>query len=278
MKIIPYRNIPVDENQTFVDTPFMEYVAPQRSDAHTASPAIMLFPGGGYGFLSIEKEGYTPARFFAQQGIASFVVWYRHKTYRHPVPLCDAQCAIRQLRRDHATWGIDPQRIGCMGFSAGGHLASTLGTLYDYDTCAEVTDAACDDAYTGTSARPDFMILIYPVISMKRQQYAHMGSVHALLGEPPDPGLVDMLSTHEQVTGDTPPTMLEHGKIDPGVPVQNSYLFREALQSHHVPVTLYVDDDKEHGYGFAEPTTRRCMQWLTAQGILSHAAHMPQHS
>ncbi len=246
----------------------MEVFPSRHSDEAAPSPAVLIFPGGGYGFLSMEKEGYTPARFFSAHGFTSFVLWYRHSPYRHPLPFCDAGEAILQLRKEHKKWNIDPARIGCLGFSAGGHLATTLATHYKDASMDDEHHTGDKDSLAHMGARPDFLLLLYPVISMREHEYAHMGSVYALLGENPSPAYTEYLSTHTQVTADTPPALLEHGARDNGVPIENSYMFRDALQSHDVPVQLYVENEKEHGYGFSETTGTRCIQWVKKIGIL----------
>jgi acetyl esterase/lipase len=165
-------------------------------------------------------------------------------------PLQDAQRAIQMVREEAKNWNIDPNGIGIAGFSAGGHLASTLGTHYRKALIANPEQ---------TSFRPDFMLLVYPVISMKEGR-THKGSQVNLLGNSPSQEQLTLFSNEEQVTGDTPPTFLIHAKDDGAVPIENSLLFKKSLELHHVPVELLVYPKGGHGFGLNNPTSKD--QWF----------------
>jgi acetyl esterase/lipase len=219
--------------------------------------AVVIFPGGGYQHLAMEKEGSSIANWLAGNGVTTFVVRYRlGPNYHHPVMLGDAQRAIRLVRSRSAEWGIDPRRLGVIGFSAGGHLASTAGTHYD----AGVPSSG--DPIERVSSRPDFLMLIYPVITM-RDSIGHRGSRVNLLGERADPALVRLLSNETQVTRDTPPTFLVHSTDDRTVPVENSLLFYQALRAAAVPVEMHIFEYGGHGFGLA-PTDPVLSAWTTA--------------
>lgn len=218
--------------------------------------AVVIFPGGGYGHLSMVKEGSDVANWLASNGISAFVARYRlGPAYRHPVMLGDAQRAIRTVRARATEWGIDPQRIGIIGFSAGGHLASTAGTHYD----AGITSHS--DRIERVSSRPDFMLLLYPVITM-RDSAVHRGSRRNLLGESPDSALVRLLSNETQVTRDTPPTFIVHSTDDKAVLVENALLFYQALRNNAVTAELHVFEHGGHGYGLA-PADAALATWTT---------------
>ncbi|WP_216625683.1 alpha/beta hydrolase [Paenibacillus planticolens] len=224
--------------------------------------AVIVFPGGGYA-MRAAHEGEPVAKWLNGLGISAFVLNYRVAPYEHPVPLQDAQRAIRTVRHHAAEWGIDPKRVGILGFSAGGHLASSAGTLYD----AGNQDAA--DPIERQSSRPDALILCYPVISF--YEYGHVGSKRNLLGETPDEELVTLLSTEKQVTDDTPPTFLWHTADDGAVPVENSLLFAGALSRHKVPYDLHIFESGKHGIGMAVDHGEAylwpelCANWLKKQ-------------
>jgi len=202
-------------------------------------------------------------------GVAGFIVDYRHrrKGYGHPAPLQDAQRAIRTVRARGKPWGVEPDRIGVMGFSAGGHLASTAGTHFDSGD----PDAA--DPVQRVSCRPDFMILCYPVIAFD-EPFTHKGSQRNLLGDDADPALVRSLSNEKQVTPETPPTFLFHTDEDKGVPSENSVFFYLALRRAGVPAELHVYRAGRHGVGLGRdlPGTgtwpERCEDWMRGLGLL----------
>jgi len=233
--------------------------------------AVIVCPGGGYSGLAMDHEGDQIARWLNSLGVSAFVLKYRlGPKYHHPVELGDAQRAIRTVRYHAADYRLLPDRIGIMGFSAGGHLASTAGTHFD------AGDAAAADPIDRLSSRPDFLILCYPVISFG--PFTHAGSRHNLLGDDPDPKLVENLSNETQVTAQTPPTFLFHTTTDPAVPVENSVMFYSALRKAGVPAELHIYERGPHGVGLA-PTDEalsgwpaRLADWLRVRGLLNSAA------
>lgn len=227
---------------------------------------VVVFPGGGYVNLAMDHEGVQIARWLNRLGISAFVLKYRlGPKYHYPVELWDAQRAIRYVRSHAQDFDIQPDRIGIWGFSAGGHLASTAGTHFDSG------DHDTGDPIDAVSSRPDFMILAYPVITMM-DPYVHHGSLHALLGEKPDPELVRSLSNETQVTSRTPPTFLFATADDNVVPVENSVQFDEALNRAGVPAEMHIYLKGPHGVGLAQkdPVLRtwpdRLADWLKVQG------------
>ena len=237
--------------------------------AKATGAAIVICPGGGYGGLA-NHEGEHYARFLNEYGIAGFVLKYRLGSagYRHPVMLQDAARALRTVRARAAEWKLDPKRIGIMGSSAGGHLASTLVTHYD----AGKPDAA--DPIERQSCRPDVGILCYAVISMG--EVGHRGSRRNLLGDDPSPELIRELSNELHVTKDTPPCFLWHPYEDHGVKIENSLQFVEALQRNNVPFDFHVYQNGQHGLGLGSrdwapdkrhPWTRDLVFWLQARGF-----------
>ena len=215
------------------------YPAPKEK---ATGAAFVICPGGGYGHLSLEHEGRAVAEWLNSIGVTAFVLKYRlGPRYHHPVMLQDAARAIRTVRARAAEWGLDPERVGILGFSAGGHLASTAGTHFD----AGKPDSA--DPIERVSSRPSLMILIYPVITMR--ELTHAGSKRNLLGESPTPELVALLSNEEQVTKETPPTFLVHTMNDAAVPVENTLMFVAALRKAGVPFELHLYERGPHGFG-----------------------------
>ena len=200
-------------------------------------------------------------------GIAGFITRYRVSPYRHPAPLQDAQRAVRTVRAHAKEWNVDPTRIGVLGFSAGGHLTSTISTHYDRG------NAQASDPIEQQSCRPDFAVLVYPVISFTTK-YTHEGSKKNLLGENPDPELVQSLSNELQITSDTPPTFLMHTNTDTGVPAENSILYYMGLRAAGVPAELHIYEKGPHGFGLApkDPIlstwTDRCIDWMRVRGII----------
>jgi acetyl esterase/lipase len=241
-----------------------------KSPAATPSPAILICPGGGYAGLSMIYEGSNEAVWFRARGMAAFVLKYRlpAKGYRFPVPLLDAQRAIRLIRSRAAEWNIDPAKVGVMGFSAGGHLASTLETHYD------AGNPQAPDPVDRLSCRPDFAVLLYPVITMQAA-FVHKASRNNLLGPNPDPALLASLSNETQVTPRTPPTFLIAGRDDKSVQPKNSEAMYAALQKAGVPSKLELDDHAPHGFGFGhkpDPSPPgwldRVAAWLKGQGFM----------
>jgi acetyl esterase/lipase len=215
----------------------------------TPSPAVVICPGGGYGGLAMDHEGKSEANWFAQHGIAGFVLQYRlpAQGYPHPVPMHDGQRAIRWVRANAAKFNVDPNKIGIMGFSAGGHEASTVATHFD------AGNPNATDPVEKVSSRADFAILVYAVISMQ-PGVTHQGSKDNLLGPNPDPALVQLLSNEKQVTKDTPPMILFHSVDDTVVPIQNARDMLAALSQNHIPGELHEYYTGGHGWGFgAQP-------------------------
>lgn len=232
--------------------------------SHEPTAAVIVCPGGGYGGLSdIEREPI--AGWLNSIGISAFLLDYRVAPYRYPSSLLDAQRAIRYVRSHAADLNIRADKIGMIGFSAGGHLASTVGTHYDEG------NSQSDDYIERVSSRPDAMILCYPVISFGA--YANLGSMVNLLGKDPDPILRDSLSNEQQVTADTPPTFLWHTSDDAVVVVANSLLFASALSHYNVPFELHCYESGPHGLGLAlnhneaKTWTLACETWLHKQGF-----------
>lgn len=243
--------------------PTLSVYLPDGSQTNTS--AVVICPGGAYARLAIDKEGHTVARWLNTIGVAGIVLKYRLprpelSAGQKPWPIQDGERAIRLTRSRAAEWKIDPQRVGLMGFSAGGHLASTVGTHI------EEAPRAKADLVERLSARPDFMVLVYPVISMK-EPITHEGSLHNLLGATPDPKLVEFYSNESQVTPQTPPTFLVQAKDD-RVSVENSLRFYAALQKAGVPSEFHVLEKGGHGFGLGvnggEPATwpALCAVWL----------------
>ncbi len=242
------------------------YPAPKEKSNGTA---VVICPGGGYAVLAIDHEGAQIARWFNTMGITAFVLKYRLPSDKIMVdktigPLQDAQEAIRIVRRNAKEWNINPDKIGIMGFSAGGHVASTVSTHYN-EKVYDVQDA--------TSARPDFSILIYPVISMD-SSITHMGSRENLLGKNPSPELVKKFSNELQVTKETPPAFLVCSTDDDVVPIQNSINYLMALKKAGVHAELHIYESGGHGYGMGRSKDTEinwpeaCKKWLEARGLL----------
>ena len=246
-----------------VDIPTLTPYLPVKEQATGA--AIIVCPGGGYEHLS-DREGGPVAERLNAMGITAFVLKYRlGPRYHHPAPLEDAARAIRLVRARAAEWKIDPQRIGILGFSAGGHLASTIGTHFD----AGKPDSS--DPIARVNSRPDVMILIYPVITMK--DMTHAGSKKNLLGSDPSADLLTLLSNEEHVTKETPPTFLVHTMTDTSVPVENSLAFVAALRKAGVPFELHLYERGPHGFalGGNDPILTtwpdRLADWLRLRGF-----------
>ncbi len=213
---------------------------------NVARSAVVVCPGGGYAHLAMDHEGKQIAEWFNKLGVTAFVLQYRNTSsgHRHPVPMIDGQRAIRTVRARAAEWNLDPAKIGVMGFSAGGHLASTLATYFDGSNA----DAA--DAIDRSSSRPDFLILCYPVITMT-ESYMHRGSRENLLGKGADESLAANLSNEQRVTAQTPPTFIFQTDADKGVPAENCVAFYLALRRAGVPAELHIYQDGKHGVGLA---------------------------
>lgn len=236
------------------------------AQAKATGAAVIVCPGGGYSHLA-DHEGGPVAEWLNTLGITAFVLKYRvGPRYHQPAPLLDVARAIRVVRARATEWRLDPNRIGILGFSAGGHLASTIGTHFD----GGKADAA--DPIERTSSRPDLMILIYPVITMR--EFTHAGSKRMLLGDNPPEDLLKLFSNDEQVTKETPPAFLVHTADDPGVPVENSLRFAAALRKVRVPVELHLYEHGPHGFGLGRQDPilstwpQRCAEWLRVHGFI----------
>jgi acetyl esterase/lipase len=230
--------------------------------------AVVICPGGGYSGLAMQKEGREVAEWLRSKGIVGVVLRYRcgGGKNQQPVPLDDAQRAIRTVRAKAAEWGVDPQQIGILGFSAGGHLASTAATMFD----AGKADA--EDPIDRQSSRPDFAVLVYPVITLVGDA-AHRGSRNNLLGATATEALAETWSADRRVTDKTPPTFLVHASDDDGVPVENSVLFYKALVASGVPAELHVYEVGGHGFGMfreqraADKWPEQLHPWLVMRGL-----------
>lgn len=239
---------------------------PAPADKATGA-AVVICPGGGYGGHAITYEGYDVAAWLNGEGVSGYVLKYRVAPYRHPIPLGDAQRAIRIVRAHAKEWNVNPARIGILGFSAGGHLTTTAATHFDSGN----PDAT--DPIDKVSCRPDFMIPIYPVVTFE-PPYAHMGSRKNLLGDNPDPALIRLLSNEQQVTKDTPPAFLVHSTQDSGVPSENTVMFYLAMRKAGVPAEMHIYEKGEHGFGLGakDPALATwpslCIQWLRTHGFL----------
>ncbi len=230
--------------------------------------SVLVLPGGGYQALAMDHEGAQVARWLNGYGVTAFVLQYRlGPKYHHPIELNDALRAMKLIRAHALDYGIDPERLGIWGFSAGGHLASTVSTH------SERGSVTARDPIDRFSSRPDFAILAYPVISFGA--FAHQGSLHNLLGPNPDPALVEDLSNEKRVSQQTPPTFLFHTADDPVVPVQNSLLYFGALRAAGIPAELHVFEHGPHGVGLAfyDPILSKWPDmlavWLRSHGWLT---------
>jgi acetyl esterase/lipase len=231
-------DLPTEESER----PKIEIYLPSTTTS-SARTAIVICPGGGYHGLAEDHEGKQIAELFALNGIVSAVLFYRHRTHQHPAPYADACRAIRLMRSNASKYAINPGKVGIIGFSAGGHLASTVSTQ------PELYKDPLDTFANSISSRPDRAILCYPVITFG--EYGHMGSKDNLLGKNADPQLIAQLSNHTQVTASTPPVFLFHTADDSVVPVQNSLLFAQACVEKKVPVELHIFPKGRHGVGLA---------------------------
>jgi acetyl esterase/lipase len=241
---------------------------------NTAGPmtAVIIAPGGSYARLSMNNEGRAPANHLNTLGIAAFVLRYRlGPRYHHPIELGDAQRAIRTVRARAAEWHIATDRIGIMGFSAGGHLASSASTHFDAGT----PEAA--DPIDRVSSRPDFAVLAYPVISFV-EPWTHQGSKTNLLGEHPDPALARSLSSDTQVTASTPPTFIYHTNADTVVPVENAVAYFQALRKAGVPAEMHLFRNGPHGTGLGQQDPalaewpRLLANWLRISGFMKSSS------
>ena len=247
------------------DRPTLTVFRPYRL---TSTTGVIVAPGGGYVNLAMDHEGRQVASWFNSMGLTAFVLKYRlGPKYHHPVELGDAQRAIRLVRSRAKEFGIAADRIGMMGFSAGGHLAATAGTHFDNG------NSAAADPVERAGSRPDFLILGYPVISFD-PAIVHAGSVRSLIGENPPAALIRELSNELHVTDKTPPAFLFHTSNDPVVPVENSIRFYLALRRAQVPAEIHVFESGPHGVGLdlGDPALGQwpglLREWLRARGLL----------
>lgn len=259
----------VSERYTHVQIPTIEVFLPEQAEAPW--PGVLICPGGGYKVVTYVKEGTHAAEWFAARGIAAFVLKYRLPRGDGAFwALREAQRAIRMIRQRAEQWHVDPNRVGVMGFSAGGHLASSAGTHFD-----DPPDPA-GTSFEAMSARPDFLILIYPVITMEAE-LTHAGSRRNLLGQAPAEAQVAAWSNEQHVTDRTPPTFLIHGSDDAAVPVENSVRFYRALVAAGVPAELHLYEHAPHGFGMGDlsalgPVSRwpdQLAAWLALRGLTS---------
>jgi acetyl esterase/lipase len=253
------------------DKPTLTIYQPAADKANGC--AVVVCPGGGYAALADDHEGKQPAEFLNKLGVTAFVLRYRLSPYRHPIPMQDAQRAVRIVRSRAKDWDVDPARIGIWGFSAGGHLASTVATHFDDGK------ADAEDPIDKVSCRPDFCILGYPVITFTGPPITHMGSRNNLLGPNPSQELIDLMSNEKQVTAKTPPTFLFHTNADTGVVPENSVLFYLALRKAKVPAEMHIYEKGPHGVGLAtgvkspdDPVLKKwpdlLADWLKGRGLL----------
>jgi acetyl esterase/lipase len=255
------------------DKPTLTLYLPPKEKA--TGTAIVICPGGGYGALATDHEGLQIGQWLNSFGVAGFMVKYRHRNtgagYGHPAPLQDAQRAIRMVRSRAMEWGVDPNRIGILGFSAGGHLASSASTHF-HESFYEPKDRI-----DRVSCRPDFAVLVYPVISLT-ESFTHVGSRRNLLGPNPDPALVEKMSSEKQVTPQTPPTFLIATWEDTGVPAENSIYYYLALRKAKVPAEMHIFLKGPHGFGLGQKIEGTsawpglCQKWMERAGFLKPKA------
>ena len=249
---------------SLVQTPTLEVFLPTKKS--NTGRAVIICPGGGYHNVVYDWEGTDIAKWFNSKGIAAFVLKYRLPNTKsvkvsYEAPLQDAQRALRIVRSQSEKWQINPNKIGIMGFSAGGHVASTLGTQFNNPN--KFKETTIDSIF----ARPDFMILVYPVVTMKLD-YTHKGSRLSLLGEHPSEALINQYSNELQVTQNAPPTFIVHSGDDTAVPVENSLNLYKALKEKGVKTEMHIYPEGGHGYslalgkGYLQTWTDRLYAWL----------------
>ncbi|MBZ0257637.1 alpha/beta hydrolase [bacterium] len=248
------------------DVPSISVNLPDENN--NTGAAIVVCPGGGYGHLAMDHEGKQIAEWLNKNGIAAFILKYRiAPRYHHPAPISDAQRALRIVRSRAAEFKIQPDKIGILGFSAGGHLASTAVTHFD------AGDADADNPIDKASCRPDFGVLVYPVITMT-DPYTHKGSRKNLLGDNPSEKMINYMSNEKQITDDTPPIFIFQTNDDTTVPAENSVMFYLALRQHKIPAEMHIYEPGRHGLGLAQsvPALKdwpdRCINWFKTRGII----------
>jgi acetyl esterase/lipase len=260
---------PGAKGQAEGDKPTLTIYLPPTEKANGA--AVVICPGGGYGHLAMDHEGHQIGRWLNSFGVAGFIVTYRHSRsgagYGHPAPIQDAQRAIQTVRSRAKEWGVDPNRIGILGFSAGGHLASTAATHFTESFVAP------RDAIDRVNRRPDFAVLVYPVITFT-DPFTHTGSRTNLLGPNAEPAMIEKFSNEKQVTPQTPPTFLFHTWEDTAVPAENSIAFYLALRQAKVPAEIHIFLKSQHGIGLgpksgaASAWPGLCEKWMGESGFL----------
>ncbi|RNI31895.1 alpha/beta hydrolase [Rufibacter immobilis] len=251
---------------TKVRTPTLTVFLPAKGKAN--GTAVVICPGGGYAKLAFSHEGLDVAHKLTERGVAAFVLKYRLPdstvtSNLEITPLQDAQQALYLVRQRAQEWGVNPERVGIMGFSAGGHVASTAGTHFNRPQIPNRENF---------SLRPDFMVLVYPVISGD-SAISHKGSFANLLGKKPAAEKLKTYSNETQVTAQTPPTFLLHASDDKTVPAQNSLVFYQALLQHKIPAELHIYQNGGHGFGLNNKTTQdqwleRCLNWMASNKLL----------
>jgi acetyl esterase/lipase len=242
----------------------------RADEATNTGCAVVICPGGGYGHLAIDHEGHQIARWLNTLGVTGVILEYRHrgKGYGHPTPMLDVQRAIRLTRAKAKDWQVNPERVGVLGFSAGGHLASTSATHFD------MGHEQAPDPVDRLSCRPDFAVLCYAVIALG-EPFTHNGSQRNLLGADASEELIRQFSNEKQVTSDTPPTFLWHTSEDTAVPPQNSVMFYLACLENKVPAELHIYEKGRHGVGLAGDIvgtrnwSAQCADWLKNHGMLA---------
>ena len=240
-----------------IDIPTLTVFLPPMGK--TSGATMIIMPGGAYSHLS-PREGLPAAQWLASNGITAFILKSRlGMKYQHPAEMDDAQRAIRYVRANAPAWGLDPHRVGIIGFSAGGHLASTAATHFDGG------DPASSDPIERVSSRPDLQILLYPVVTLTDEPNVHQGSRTWLLGKNPAPETVELLSNEKHVTSDTPPAFIVHSTGDTTVPVANSDQYVAALMKNNVPVVYLREPIGKHGFGITDDWSGQAMAWLHAQ-------------
>ncbi|MBT2742973.1 alpha/beta hydrolase [Bacillus sp. ISL-77] len=260
-KIRLWESVNFEENGPSENAPSIQLSLLEGGGPH---PVIIIAPGGAYAFRA-PHEAYPIAYWLNDIGISAIVLNYRVAPYKHPIPLEDVKRAIRLTRYHAPEWRLDPNRVGILGFSAGGHLASTAGTHFDYG------NKLADDPIECYSSRPDLMVLCYPVITMGEQ--THEGSRQNLLGENPNEEIKSILSNETQITKETPPAFLWHTADDNAVDVENSLLFASGLSKHKIPYDLHVFESGRHGLGLAQEHPEAkvwpslCEAWLRKRGF-----------
>jgi len=246
---------PLAQGNNTVDVPTLTAFLPAAGKA--TGSAIIICPGGGYTHLSTKREGSDIGQWLADNGVTAFVLTYRiSPKYHYPAEFDDVERALRLVRSNAAAWNLDPNRLGIIGFSAGGHLTSMAATHFT------AGDPKADDPIERVSSRPDLQILLYPVITMTDEATVHKGSRSALLGPNPSADLLQSLSSEKQVTQDTPPAFIVHSTADHTVPVANSDAYSAALMKLNIPVVYLRGPYGGHGFGLTDAWSGQCIAWL----------------